>query len=1644
VDLDYPELIDRNGTLDPDVLLERLVWGVHEHRQFPAIDGPTVMPEPPSGEELLAMEVEKMEIDEGRLAMPLKRVCELQRLLHPHRGAKLHGNMRDAPISAAVNAMKVGVTSLPLHLSNPLSLFSKFNLLARRRGHAMEVFLTMFDKTGSRLFTGSDDWLIKIWSTHSGLLVTTLRGHKAAITYMCIDPTNQYLASASDDNTIRVWSLATYTNVAVLQHVHTKSVVELSWSPAPGGNVLVSMALDGFINAWELLPQTGRMVEIETLLGKDVMLKFRHSHMEPVNSSPAQCGPLSPCGTRALVSCKDGSVRILALNPLRQLQRIVAHNSNVPLAVWSYSSANRFATISDDGTSKIYEYMNASRGWVLKHTMPVIEVIVTGPKPKMLAAKWSMRDDLLILSFQRTAAQHFHHLKVFDTNTGKCLGNLIGHSHDVHSLAIHPTDHRILATAGYDQRIIIWNIYTLSPIHVLELPNYEDEECPITEMSWNPNGTQLAVTDIIGTFTLFGIGPNDSFKGPVEQFFSTDYHETTIDADGFVVDNETQLPPHLTKRTPLCFRTGLLHDSPPLLPPLNDPRTKLAPEEIQLQLERRTQLAEAEDAQYVMGEPAPEARPQRHTSAVGAAAAPNPAGAVGSPPLTRTRTQTPAPGGVLAAHGFALTSRGRLRRNTEDLGAAGAGATTASGGRGGTSSGSRRPKRSAAIGSDDDILLDSDEEDAELRAALEESRRAQLEKEDLEEDFDALDSESDDSISSDGNGHRPRDAIEDDLYWSGDDATSEFLSPSERRAIRESRRLAGRPSRSSRPSRPSRSNPSRRAGDDSDDDSDEDYGARRRRNRNRSASSTSNRPNGARLTRSSAPRSRNTDDDEDAFLDILSNGSSDIPLFDSGDEEHKPSGGASGGRSHANNREKQRERSGKTKPPEYPSWVTQEAPAAIFCPQLDDELVFFQTGYTKYLKEFEKHFKGDMVPTLPPNMPDACYCVVTAIEFQSDPIVHAIITLSSLTPPHTIPQIDTDPSHDTQCLPPSVAADASVLSEDGGGSAKKAGGGSAKKKSLKVKISVGPSPPPHAEPKPYTSMRDAATRLLVQSSSSSSTEPNGHGGAAMDVDIPENALNTTQTASHSQNGSTSQHNLVFQVVYHGNADVPDYLVLASRFNQGMGMPWYPSKKVSAWIASEDDPNEGEDYPGTVLEINGESPWEAVTILWEDESSGTEKMSPWELEAVDSKDVRIPVFVESLEEAARNRIAEGIEQYISANAEMCEIFRLPVPLAQWPSYYHSNPWPVYLELILSRLRNGWYRNVEALKRDIQCIHSNSRNFNGESVITEGAASIASSLTQIVNQHAPSILLVPKSSQLNGSHFTEEAEPTTTTTNKKSSKSKQPPKTASNLASPAKSRASRPSASRAPFEEFGSELDAEGDAHGLGSFPDDDDDDEEEEAHPAKPSRPKPKSKSKPKKKRKGTFGEVYESDTTDPDDLLPYKPLPPPNKKVAKTPIVDPKNFMPVHAENQAQRDADAAAETAIDQSRQSLASSAAPSAPIAPISSLQSSAPTSDMLTETDLAARPKTRLRVKVTASGPPTLVAPPVLPTTRRMSARVEAHQEAPLSEAENQAIESPSGRPVRSTRNKRNFSTLGASDEDAMLEEEEPKPSTRSRRR
>uniref|UniRef100_A0A674HEU3 Bromodomain and WD repeat-containing protein 1 n=1 Tax=Taeniopygia guttata TaxID=59729 RepID=A0A674HEU3_TAEGU len=416
----------------------------------------------------------------------------------------------------------------------PTSTYQHMKMHKRILGHLSSVYCIAFDRSGRRIFTGSDDCLVKIWATDDGRLLSTLRGHSAEISDMAVNYENTLLAAGSCDKVVRVWCLRTCAPLAVLQG-HSASITSIQFSPARKGTTryLTSTGADGTICFWQW--------HASTMKFKDRPVKFAERSRPGVQIS---CSSFSSGGMFIATGSTDHVIRIyyLGSESPEKMAELESHTDKV-VAVQFCNNGDRFVSGSRDGTARIWHYHQHDwKSLVLdmatKMTGNPLEDKVTKLKVTMVA--WDRYDATVI-----TAVNNFL-LKVWNSSTGQLLHSLSGHDDEVFVLEAHPFDQRIVLSAGHDGNIFVWDIDKGTKIRNYFNMIEGQGHGAVFDCKFSPDGQHFACTDSHGHLLLFGFGCNKYYeKIPDQMFFHTDYRPLIRDANNYVLDEQTQQAPHL-------------------------------------------------------------------------------------------------------------------------------------------------------------------------------------------------------------------------------------------------------------------------------------------------------------------------------------------------------------------------------------------------------------------------------------------------------------------------------------------------------------------------------------------------------------------------------------------------------------------------------------------------------------------------------------------------------------------------------------------------------------------------------------------------------------------------------------------------------------------------------------------------------------------------------------------------------------------------------------------------------------------------------------------------------------------------------------------------------------------------------------------
>uniref|UniRef100_A0A8C9SP74 Pleckstrin homology domain interacting protein n=1 Tax=Scleropages formosus TaxID=113540 RepID=A0A8C9SP74_SCLFO len=392
----------------------------------------------------------------------------------------------------------------------PTAVYQHMKMHKRILGHLSSVYCVTFDRTGRRIFTGSDDCLVKIWATDDGRLLSTLRGHAAEISDMAVNYENTMIAAGSCDKMIRVWCLQTCAPLAVLDG-HGASITSLQFSPLCSGTrrYLSSTGADGSICFWQWDPRT---------------MKF--------SPRPSKFTERPRPGVQMI--CSSFSAGMHSFRPG------FTHYVN------SCVSFSVFVSGSRDGTARIWQlHQQEWRSILLDMATklpgsnpPALEDKVTKLKVTMVA--WDRHDNTVI-----TAANNLT-LKVWNSYTGTLIHVLMGHEDEVFVLEPHPFDPRVLFSAGHDGNAIVWDlargVKIRSYFNMIEGQGHG----AVFDCKCSPDGQHFACTDSHGHLLIFGFGSSSKYDKIADQmFFHTDYRPLIRDANNYVLDEQTQQAPHL-------------------------------------------------------------------------------------------------------------------------------------------------------------------------------------------------------------------------------------------------------------------------------------------------------------------------------------------------------------------------------------------------------------------------------------------------------------------------------------------------------------------------------------------------------------------------------------------------------------------------------------------------------------------------------------------------------------------------------------------------------------------------------------------------------------------------------------------------------------------------------------------------------------------------------------------------------------------------------------------------------------------------------------------------------------------------------------------------------------------------------------------
>ena len=279
-------------------------------------------------------------------------------------------------------------------------------------GHTGEVFTSRFDPSGNLVASGSMDRSIMLWRTYGECEnYGVMTGHKGAVLDLRWSRDSKVIYSGSADTTVASWDLE--TGLRIRKHEGHEEVVNCIDITKRGQELILSGSDDGSVSIWD--PRQKAPVDyVET-------------------SFPVTAIAISEAGDEIYTGGIDDDVHVYDARKLEVLYSLKGHTDTITSLEVSPDSQSLLSNSHD----------STARTWDIRPFAPANRALKTydgapaGLEKNLIRASWSPKGDRICAgSGDRTVV-------VWDTNSGKLLYKLPGHTGTVNDVRFSPSDESI-------------------------------------------------------------------------------------------------------------------------------------------------------------------------------------------------------------------------------------------------------------------------------------------------------------------------------------------------------------------------------------------------------------------------------------------------------------------------------------------------------------------------------------------------------------------------------------------------------------------------------------------------------------------------------------------------------------------------------------------------------------------------------------------------------------------------------------------------------------------------------------------------------------------------------------------------------------------------------------------------------------------------------------------------------------------------------------------------------------------------------------------------------------------------------------------------------------------------------------------------
>ncbi|CAG8603786.1 11243_t:CDS:10, partial [Dentiscutata erythropus] len=216
------------------------------------------------------------------------------------------------------------------------------------------------------------------------------------------------------------------------------------------------------------------------------------------------------------------------------------HTATVNSLEFAHRS-NRLLSGAEDGTARVWEYNYIFKQW----TSIILDVRGSNNNAKVTSMRWSLDDTKVIIG------NNYGIITIFDSENGEVRVRINAHNDKIFVLDIHPHDCRVMMSAGYDGRIVMWDIIDGRAIKVWDPSNLEflGDTFEFLDGKFRDDGEMFAVSDGKGKCHLIGIDQTCNYdkyriRAKNGQRFFEDYTTRSVvfsEREWTFIDNDSGL-----------------------------------------------------------------------------------------------------------------------------------------------------------------------------------------------------------------------------------------------------------------------------------------------------------------------------------------------------------------------------------------------------------------------------------------------------------------------------------------------------------------------------------------------------------------------------------------------------------------------------------------------------------------------------------------------------------------------------------------------------------------------------------------------------------------------------------------------------------------------------------------------------------------------------------------------------------------------------------------------------------------------------------------------------------------------------------------------------------------------------------------------